>query len=139
MYVECLSASENATSQITQQAQYLTQVYGALFNIFLGYLYHAFEQLETLTPDLILPYVSIVERIQETGLLERYNVDVAARLNDLSTRIKGIAAQNYSIKSQELFAVQVGVNRALPLLLITDWVEKQAKTLSKRFPEPLLG
>lgn len=33
----------------------------------------------------------------------------------------------------------VGVNRALPLLLLTDEVEKAAKLLDKRFPESILG
>ncbi len=32
-----------------------------------------------------------------------------------------------------------GVNRALPLLLMTDEIEKSAKLLDKRFPEPILG
>lgn len=89
--------------------------------------------------DAILPAVSIIESIQETGLMERHNVDVSERVNDLTARIRAIAAQQYSLKSQELFAAQVGVNRALPLLLLTDWIEKQAKTLDNRFPDPLFG
>ena len=32
-----------------------------------------------------------------------------------------------------------GVNRALPMLLMTDEIEKNAKLLDKRFPDPLLG
>lgn len=37
------------------------------------------------------------------------------------------------------FTSAPGVNRALPLLLMTDEIEKAAKLLDKRFPEPLLG
>ena len=32
-----------------------------------------------------------------------------------------------------------GVNRTLPLLFLTDEIEKAAKLLDKRFPDPLLG
>lgn len=71
--------------------------------------------------------------------MERQNINVADKVNDLAQRIRQIAAQQYSLKSQELFAAQVGVNRAIPLLLLTDWIEKQAKQLDKRFPDPLLG
>jgi len=71
--------------------------------------------------------------------MARHNVNVRDRIKDLANRIRAVAAQQYSLKSQELFASQVGVNRALPLLLLTDWIEKQAKTLDKRFSEPLFG
>lgn len=71
--------------------------------------------------------------------MERHNVNVRDRVTDLANRIRAVAAQQYSLKSQELFAAQVGVNRALPLLLLTDWIEKQAKTLDKRFADPLFG
>lgn len=114
-------------------------MYGELFNIFLGALYHAFEYLENLQLDAIGPAVQIIEIIQETGLMERLNVNVSDRINDLAGRIRNVATQQYSLKSQELFAQQVGVNRALPLLLLTDWIEKQAKLLDKRFQDPLFG
>lgn len=121
------------------QGAYLTKVFGELFNIFLGALYHAFDNLEALQFETIEPAVGIIERIDESGLMERHNVNVRDRIKDLANRIRAIAAQQYSLKSQELFAAQVGVNRALPLLLLTDWIEKQAKTLDKRFSDPVFG
>lgn len=71
--------------------------------------------------------------------MERHNVNVSDRINDLAGRIRSVAAQQYNLKSQELLAAQVGVNRAIPLLLLTDWIEKQAKILDNRFPDPLFG
>ncbi|KZV80623.1 hypothetical protein EXIGLDRAFT_742800 [Exidia glandulosa HHB12029] len=91
--------------------EYLAQIYGALFNIFLAALYHQ------------------LEAVRDSGLLERFQVDIASRVKELEDRVR---------IHNELFA-QPGVNRALPLLLLTDVLEKMAKTLDKRFPEPLLG
>ena len=71
--------------------------------------------------------------------MERYNVDVTARVMDLCDRVREIAVEQYHGRRQELEAEQTGVNRAMPILLLTDWIEKQAKLLDKRFPEPLLG
>lgn len=135
----CVSVFRCITYAYLPQAEYVTQVYGALFNIFLGLLYHAVEDLEHLTHDEIHPYLVILDQVRESGLIERYDVDVAARVSDLSDRVREIAAVHYNTKAQELVIQHTGVNRAMPLLLLTDWIEKQAKLLDKRFPEPLLG
>ena len=45
--------------------------------------------------------------------------------------------QIYTADKTELFSAP-GVNRALPLLLLTDAIEKNAKALDKRFPMPLI-
>ncbi|KAF8315851.1 hypothetical protein DL93DRAFT_2125393 [Clavulina sp. PMI_390] len=123
-----------------EDAAYLTKVYGELFNIFLGGLYHSFENLENIKPDEINPAVQIIESIRDTGLLDRIpDFKIEDRFNDLGNRVRAAAAQQYSLKVQELFAAQVGVNRAIPLLLLTDWIEKQAKVFDSRFPDPLFG
>jgi hypothetical protein len=121
------------------QLEYLTQVYGALFNIFLGLLYHTLENFGSITQEDIHPYLSILEKIRESGLMERYDVDVTARVVDIAERVHEVAVVHYNTKSKELSSAHTGVNRAMPLLLMTDWIEKQAKSLDKRFPEPLLG
>lgn len=66
------------------------------------------------------------------------NIDAAARISELADRIRIIAVHQYTEKSNELHS-EPGVNRALPLLYMTDELEKRAKLLDKRFPEPLLG
>jgi hypothetical protein len=84
------------------------------------------------------PYISTLDHVRVSGLLQRFDVDVKARLADVEERIRQLAALRYSAKMEELRAAP-GVNRALPLLLATDEIEKTAKLLDKRFPEPILG
>jgi len=83
------------------------------------------------------PYISILEHVRVSGLLQRFDVDVNARLADVQERVRQLSAMRYNSKMEELRAAP-GVNRALPLLLATDEIEKSAKLLDKRFPEPIL-
>lgn len=84
------------------------------------------------------PYVTVLEQIRDSGLLERTDIDVPARMGDIQERIKQVTAVWYETKMNELSAAP-GVNRALPLLFLTDEIEKSAKLLDKRFPEPVFG
>ena len=61
-----------------------------------------------------------------------------ARIHDIEEQVKSVAARYYEEKNRQLHEAP-GVNRALPFLLMTDEMEKNAKLLDKRFPEPLLG
>lgn len=116
----------------------MTGIYGGLFNIFLSSLYHAVDAIPNLKPSEVGPYLTVLEHIRDSGLLERFDVDVSARLVDVQERIRTTSTEFYDAKMQELQAAP-GVNRALPLLLMTDELEKSAKLLDKRFPEPILG
>lgn len=120
------------------QSEYLSSVYAALFNVFLSSLYHAMDNIPNLKRSEIDPFLSVLEHVRDSGLLERFDVDMGARLGDVQERIRQVAAHFYELKMQELQSAP-GVNRALPLLLMTDELEKSAKLLDKRFPEPLLG
>jgi hypothetical protein len=117
---------------------YLCQIYGSLFNIFLSCLYHAMDGLPNLKPSDVEPYLQILEVVRDSGLLERFDVDVTARLSDVQEQIRGVSARWYDEKKRELSSTP-GANAALPLLLLTDEMEKSAKLLDKRFPEPILG
>ena len=86
----------------------------------------------------IKPYLQILESIQDNHLLQRFEVDIQARIEDVRDQIKISADTGYHKKFKELEG-QPGVNRALPLLLMTDEVEKWAKSLDKAFKEPILG
>ncbi|KAL0578062.1 hypothetical protein V5O48_003924 [Marasmius crinis-equi] len=119
-------------------SEYLCGVYGNLFNIFLSSLYHAMDALPGLKPADIELYLFVLEHVRDSGLLERFDLDINARLADVKDKIKQVAGQHYDNKMKELQAAP-GVNRALPLLFITDELEKAAKLLDKRFPEPILG
>ncbi|KAI8990411.1 hypothetical protein BD414DRAFT_483553 [Trametes punicea] len=121
-----------------QDVDYLAQIYGQLFSTFLSHLYHSLDGLPQVKPSEIAPYLTILVTVRDSGLLERYDVDVAARMADIQNQIRQVSARYYGQKLQELQAAP-GVNRALPLLLMTDEIEKNAKLLDKRFPEPILG
>ncbi|KAG6841782.1 hypothetical protein C0991_006666 [Blastosporella zonata] len=121
-----------------QDSEYLSSVYASLFNVFLSSLYHAMDALPNLKPSEVEPYLAVLEQVRDSGLLERFDVDISARLVDVQHRIREVSAHFYELKMQELQKAP-GVNRALPLLLMTDELEKSAKLLDKRFPEPMLG
>lgn len=106
--------------------------------MFLSALYHSMESLPNLKKSEVEPFLFVLDTVQESGLLERFDVDVVARLTDMEEQIRTVSAHWYEYKIQELQAAP-GVNRALPLLLMSDELEKSAKLLSKRFPDPLLG
>lgn len=137
-YASPFSLFQGIPNRVPLQVEYLSSVYGSLFNIFLSSLYHAMDTLPNLKPSEIEPFLSVLEHVRDSGLLEQFDVDINARLADIAERIRQVSAHFYEVKMQELQATP-GVNRALPLLLMTDELEKSAKQLDKRFSEPLLG
>ncbi len=120
------------------QVDYLANVHAGLFNIFLSSLYHAMDSLPALKPSEIEAFLSILEHVQNSGLLARFDIDIEARMHDVTDRIRQVSAHWFEAVLQEKQSAP-GVNRALPLLFMTDEIEKSAKALDKKFPEPLLG
>ena len=96
------------------------------------------EALPQLKASELKPYLQILESIQDNHLLQRFEVDVQARIDDVKDQVKSSADVGYHRKFKELES-QPGVNRALPLLLMTDEIEKWAKLLDKGFKDPILG
>ncbi|KAF9562889.1 cytoplasm protein [Agrocybe pediades] len=121
-----------------QDVDYLASVYASLFNVFLSSLYHAMDAVPNLKPAEILPYLEILQHIKDSTLVDRFDIDIEARLQDIKARIRQVSADWYEVSIREKQSAP-GVNRALPLLLMTDEIEKSAKALDKRFPDPLLG
>jgi len=119
------------------QAEFLVSTHGSLFSIFLAAIYHAMDAIPTLKQAEVMPFVAILEQIKGSGLLDRFDVDIIARIDDIKDRVRIVAAEKYDLKFKELQAAP-GVNRALPMLLMTDELENGAKTLDKRFPTPIL-
>ena len=120
------------------QVDYISGTYAGLFNIFLSSLYHSMDNIPNLKISEIQSFLTVLEHVRDSGLLERFDVDIGARIHDVQDRVRQVSAHWYEVKMQE-FTSAPGVNRALPLLLMTDEIEKAAKLLDKRFPEPLLG
>ncbi|KAF7307798.1 hypothetical protein MKEN_01139900 [Mycena kentingensis (nom. inval.)] len=121
-------------------SEYLSNVYGGLFNTFLSNLYHAMDAIPAIKPSEVEPFIAVLEHIRDSGLLERFGFDqdVNARFVDIRAQVKQVAVRWYQLKLKDLQSAP-GVNRALPLLLMTDEIEKAAKNLDKRFPQPILG
>ena len=96
------------------------------------------EGIPQVKPSEIKPYLQILESIQDNHLLQRFEVDIQARIEDVQEQVKISADASYHRVFKELEG-RPGVNRALPLLLMTDEIEKWAKSLDKAFKEPILG
>ena len=98
------------------------------------------DGIPSVKPSEVEPFIQVLEHIRDSGLLERFgfDLDINARMTDIQNQVRQVAMRWYGLKLQELQSAP-GVNRALPLLLMTDEIEKAAKLLDKRFPEPLLG
>jgi hypothetical protein len=96
------------------------------------------EALPNLKNSEVEPFLFVLETVRDSGLLERFEVDIHARFTDIEEQVRRVSGSYYETKIQQLQSAP-GVNRALPLLLMTDELEKSAKLLSKRFPDPLLG
>jgi hypothetical protein len=123
---------------VAEQVDFLATVYASLFNIFLSSLYHAMDTLPGLKPSDIQAFLSILQHVNDSGLLKRFDIDVEARKQDVQDRIRQVSAHWFETLMQEKQNAP-GVNKALPLLLMTDEIEKSAKSMDKKFPEPLLG
>ncbi|KAA1475982.1 hypothetical protein DENSPDRAFT_784248 [Dentipellis sp. KUC8613] len=118
-------------------SEHLIGIYGSLYSSLLSSVYHLMDAIPDLKQADVFPYLEVLDQVRESGLLQRFDVDIAARVQDIKARVRAVAHEFYDARIAELQAAP-GVNRALPLLLMTDEIEKSAQTLDKRFPEPLL-
>lgn len=130
---------KNSTLNSRAQYEYLCNVYAGLFTVFMSYLYHSMDQLPSLKPSEIEHFLTILDHVTDSGLLDKFDLDVAARFEDIRGHARQASAAWYDAKMGDIVKGNLGVNRALPLLMMTDEIEKSLKLLSKRFAEPLLG
>lgn len=96
------------------------------------------DTLPGLKPSDIQAFLAILQQVNDSGLLMRFDIDIEARKHDVQDRVRQVSAHWFETLFQEKQSAP-GVNKALPLLFMTDEIEKSAKSLDKRFPEPLLG
>ncbi|KAF8968851.1 homology domain-containing protein [Flammula alnicola] len=107
--LECIpEALQNVTKVIHEtelelwpvhDVDYLANVYAGLFNVFLSSLYHSMDALPNLK-----------------------------QMQDVQDRIRQVSADWYDVIIHEKQSAP-GVNRALPLLLMTDEIERERKAL----------
>ncbi|KAM6490918.1 hypothetical protein JOM56_013622 [Amanita muscaria] len=81
------------------------------------------EHLMIQDPSDLEAVIHILDHATDSGLLDKSTLGFEARFDDIQAIVKG----------------NQGVNRALPLLMMTDEIEKGEKLLRKRFGEPVLG
>lgn len=96
------------------------------------------DAIPNLKPGEVAPFLLVLEHVRDSGLLERYDIDISARLMDVETRIRELAAETVHNKYQDLCS-SPDTNAAIPLLFLSDEIENNAKKLDKRFSEPILG
>ncbi|KAG9125216.1 hypothetical protein FRC07_008537 [Ceratobasidium sp. 392] len=141
---EALQVVNKTTGEIpldnwpTPDVDYLSTIYGSLYNILLGVVYHSIRELTKLKPDIIVPYDDILGMIHGHQLLTRYEDEINNRVKELMDHIRTTAVHEYTELSSDMLGVE-DPDRAYPLLELSSRVEKTAKILDKRFPEPLTG
>lgn len=96
------------------------------------------DSIPNVKPSDIQAFLSVLDHVHDSGLLAKFDIDIEARMQDVKDKIRQVSGEWYEMTLHEKQSAP-GVNRALPLLLVTDEIEKSAKALDKRFPEPLLG
>ncbi|PWN26305.1 hypothetical protein BDZ90DRAFT_51811 [Jaminaea rosea] len=122
----------------------LVRTCSALFDSFLRYIYEAFQDIHNVDPEEIAPYVAMTEELHESSLVRTNHdangsvVEMERHVEELKDGIRIMAIHEYTAKTTELFSQAVD-NEVVPLVQLLDWLEKGAKRLDKRYPQPLLG
>ena len=101
------------------QSDYLAMTYAALFNIFLSLVYHAMDAVPNLKPPDIAAYLQILETVRDSGLLERFDVDISQRIRDIQEQVKSVSSRWYEERKRDLNSTP-GVNIALLMLEAMD-------------------
>ncbi|PWY98873.1 hypothetical protein BCV70DRAFT_201660 [Testicularia cyperi] len=129
---------------MTLDQKLLVRVYSSLFESFLRFLYETFQDIHNVEPDEIQPYISMVQDIHSSGFvrqdkrLDALPVPLDNHVEELKDAIRIMAIHEYTAKTTELFS-QVVTNEVVPLVELLEWLEKGAKRMDKRYPEPVLG
>nr|QBH67539.1 C2 domain protein [Ustilago esculenta] len=152
--LDCVSESLSSVMRILSDVDFnnwmhaeqatLVKLYTSLFESFLRYLYETFQVIHSVETDEIRPYLVLIQDLHATGYvrrdkrLEAEPIALENHVEELKDAIRIMAIQEYTSKTTELFS-QVVMNEVVPLVQLLDWLEKGAKRLDKRYPEPVLG
>jgi hypothetical protein len=116
----------------------LSTIYGSLYNIMLGMIYHSIKDLSKLNPNIIMPFDDILRMIHGHELLARYEDEIGNRLRELSDHVRTTAVHEYTELSNDMLGLD-DPDISFPLLELSTKVEKTAKKLDKQFGEPITG
>lgn len=117
---------------------YLSTIYGSLYNILLGMIYHSIKELTKLNPGIIMSFDDILRMVHGHELLARYEDEINNRLRELSDHVRTTAVHEYTEISNDMWGLD-DPDISFPLLELSSKVEKTAKKLDKQFGEPLTG
>lgn len=122
----------------------LVLCFSCLFESFLRLIYESLQDLHNVDADEVRSYVAMTEGLYETQLV-RTNHDANGSIvaldkhtEELKDGIRIMAIHDYTAKTTELFSQRID-NEVIPLVQLIDWLEKGAKRLDKKYPEPILG
>lgn len=118
--------------------RYLARLLLGLNESLLRLLYDIFKSVFKIKAEAIDPVVSLLEDIHKHELFRDQNVELDTYYRDLAHGIKIQAVERYKEKSTEVFR-RDAINVTGPLNELIEWIKGEAKKLSKRFPDLLLG
>lgn len=152
--LDCISEALSATQQAMTDTpletwtrsdhEQLVKLCTSLFESFMRYTHEAFQDMHNVDPEDVQPYLTLITDLHESGLvradgqLEGEILDMARFVEDLKDRIRIMAIHEYTAKTTDLFS-QIVDNEIVPLVQLLDWVEKGAKRIDRKYPEPVLG
>lgn len=122
----------------------LVRIFSSLFDSFLRSIYEAFQDLHNVDPEDIQPYVVMAEELHASQLVRTNQdsngpvVEMDRHTEELKDGIRIMAIHEYTAKTTELFSQAVD-NEVVPLIQLIDWLQKGAKRLDKRYPDPIFG
>ncbi|CAO1632045.1 unnamed protein product [Sympodiomycopsis kandeliae] len=147
---EALTTTQNMFTETSvdywARADYalLIRTCSSLFDSFLRSVYDAFQDLHNVDPEEFQPYVTLTEELHSAQLVRTNHdvngtvVELDRHLEELKDSLRIVAIHEYTAKTTEIFSQAVD-NEIVPLIQLLDWLEKGAKRLDKRYPQPLFG
>ncbi len=152
--LDCVSESLTTVMRLLSEHEFahwmhldqtsLVRLYTALFESFIRFLYETFQDIHNVETEEIQPYLTMLQDLHSSGFVRRDKrldaepVAIESHVEELKDAIRIMAIHEYTAKTTELFS-QVVTNEVVPLVQLLDWLEKGAKRLDKRYPEPVLG
>ncbi|UZJ54161.1 hypothetical protein CBS101457_003481 [Exobasidium rhododendri] len=152
--LDCISESLSTTDRLMTESPIegwtrsdhalLCNAYTSLFESFMRFVHEAFQDIHNVEAEEIQPYIALIQDLHGSGLVKRdgkvegESVELHQYAEDLKDRIRIMAIHEYTAKTTDLFS-QAIENEVIPLLDLLEWIEKNAKRIDKRYPEPIFG
>jgi hypothetical protein len=139
---ERLMAESNVEHWARSEYALLCSTFASLFDSFMRFIHEAFQDIHNVEKDEIQPYIALIQDLHGSGLVkkngnhEEEGVDLSQYAEDLKDRIRIMAIHDYTAKTTDLFSQPID-NEIIPLIDLLDWIEKGAKRIDKRYPEPI--